>query len=851
MFIREIDVLKGLKSIIYNKAFDVEIQPTNFFSKSRLIDFSIQLLQLIGIFFIIHLYKIEKNSGLIDYSWIVIVGFCVYSFVKIQYKHLVLLSIFCVIILSAYGLLNGILFLTIGLSIIATCLIKVKFSLKLFLISLLFMIFAIGRTEIFNYPRLTTLITYILPLFMFRAFILIYELKNGLKIKSLWQVIVYFFLLPNIFFLFFPIIDYKTYQNTYYNEPEKDIWQKGIRWMLRGLFHIFAYRIISAYWISTQEEVHDFFSLLNYLTANYVLIIRLSGIFHFIIGLLCMFGMNLPSTFNNYFLATSFVDLWRRINIYWRDFILKLFFYPIMFAYKKKIKKNLLATTMLSVFFITFILHSYQLFWVSGYFSLRAVDLVFWLTVGVLITINSVIIEQQAINGEKSEKKNSFLTYLLDTLKIIGMILFMSVMWGLWSSQSIKEWLYLMSYSKNINSTQILQVCLYLFLIVLIGIAIHYFINSKLIQKLITIKPSKTFFLTAPTIIIVIFTLKVKSEFPQYLNAIIETAANDSPNTFEKNNAEIGYYDRLIEGDEDVTIGIGTKGFKKKLKKNPYNVAYYISDELLNRRMKPNLNIKGLDHDFITNSYGIRDKEYKLTKDNKTFRFALLGGSYEMGSGVSNHQNFEYITEENLNKNIPDSSYNNIEIWNYAAGGYYLIEHLELLNTEVFKSNPDAVIYFAHSDERNKMIQDITNVLKRKTDLKYPFLKKIVEISGIKPTMGNKQIKELLKPYIDCILQWAYIEIAKQCRAHHTKPIFVYLLTTEAIVDKEEFEMMNKFAKQSGYITLDLSDVYKSLPRKTIQISEINTHPNVKGSQLIADDFYKEIILHKHEIFNK
>jgi hypothetical protein len=844
-------ILKDLISIINKNSVMAVVEPTDLFNKSRLLNFFIQFGQLLGIFSLLHIYNIEKNSGIQDYSWIILLLFLLYSFVKLKYKFPLFLIATAAIILMAYGLLNGSAFIIVGFSIIMICLLNISHRLKLSIVLCLFIVFAIGRTEFFYITRISTLIMYLLPLFMFRVFVFLYELKNGLNIKSFWQACSYFFLLPNIFFLFFPIVDYKNYETTYYNDEEKHIWQKGIRWMLRGVFHIFAYRIIISYFLIDQDDVHNFSSLIQYHITNYSLIIRISGLFHFIIGLLCMFGMNLPKVFDNYFLATSFLDLWRRINIYWRDFVLKLFYYPIMFFYKKRLKKNLLPVTMMTVFFITFILHSYQLFWITGKLNLRIIDLLFWLTIGVFITINSINIERRTLNQKSMTQDSTFVSYLKNTLRIVVMFFTMSLLWGLWSSKNIEEWVYLMSFTTNINLGSITHLFSTFMILIATGTALHYVVNLKFLQKLIHLQPSQTLFFTAPVICITLIIKYRDIIYPQKINNLILAVSSDSPNRFEKNNAEIGYYDRLIEGDEDSAIGIGTKGFKKKLKKNPYNVAYHISDGLLNRRMKPNLNIKGLDHDFITNEFGIRDKPYKAKKNDKTFRFALLGGSYEMGSGVSNNQNFEYITENNLNKHIPDTNYKSIEIWNFAGGGYYLLEHLELLDTEVFKYNPNAVIYFAHSDERNKMLQDLTNAIKRNTDLKYPFLKSIVSLAKVNSRMGNKQIKELLTPYVDVILQWTYIEIAKKCKVHHVKQIWVYLLTTEEVTNKNEYEAIIAMAKKSGYITLNLDNVYSTFPRKAIQISDINAHPNVLGHQLIAKDFYKELMLHYEEIFKK
>ncbi len=838
---------------LFPEVFPVEQGPQLLFESKRLINFIIPFFQFIGILTILNLFKIEKSSGIIEYSYVIIACFFIYSFTPLRYKHLILLLAIFYIILNAFGIKAGLVLIFTGFLLISLCHINVKHWIKISFVALLFCVFALGKTEWFYSPRLNILINYLLPMFMFRIIIYLYELKHGLIIKSFWQSITYFFLLPNIFFLFFPIIDYKTYIRTYYNTPEKEIWQKGIRWMLRGVFHLLTYRIICYYFLTSNSEVKDLHSLLSYLFSNYFLIVRLSGIFHLIIGLLCMFGMNLPKVFDNYFIATSFVDLWRRINIYWRDFILKLFFYPIMFFYKKRIKHYLLPVTMMTVFLITCLLHTYQLFWITGSFSLKTVDLAFWITVGVLITINSMLIEKDSHKEKIIESNPKFKIYFISTLKIIGMITYMSIMWALWNSKTINEWLFLMSNFNKLEGNNIASIFILIAALITTGILLHYLINLDSIQKLIQQKPSQTVYLTLPAIaiLILISNINVQSILPKQISNFIQTISKDSPNLIDKKNAETGYYDRLIEGDEEVSVGIGSKRFIKQLQKNPYTLAYYNTNNLLNRRMKSNLNIQGLDHNFLSNQFGIRDKPYSKNKNDSVFRMALLGGSYEMGSGVSNNQNFEYLTEEKLNKNFPDSNYKSIEIWNFAAGGYYIIEHLELLNTEVFKYKPNAVIYFAHSDERNKMIKDISNILKRNVPIKYKFLTDIIEHAGVKPGMGENQIKQLLNPYIDCILQWSYAEMASICKRNNSKIIWVCLLTTEETTNENEYSAMFKFAKQAGCITLDLKNVYKNIPRSSIQISEINTHPNVLGHQLIANDFYQEILKHKQEIFNK
>ena len=92
--------------------------------------------------------------------------------------------------------------------------------------------------------------------------------------------------------------------------------------------------------------------------ATYLLYLHVSGQFHLIVGLLHMFGFNLPETHHRYLLASSFTDFWRRINIYWKDFIMKLFFYPAFFALRGIGTLRAIALATLLAFFATWALHA-------------------------------------------------------------------------------------------------------------------------------------------------------------------------------------------------------------------------------------------------------------------------------------------------------------------------------------------------------------------------------------------------------------------------------------------------------------------------------------------------------------
>ena len=129
---------------------------------------------------------------------------------------------------------------------------------------------------------------------------------------------------------------------------------------------------------------------LQYLVSNFLLYLRVSGLFHMVVGMLHLFGFHLPETHHRYLLAASFTDFWRRINIYWKDFMQKIFYFPLVFALKRLGTNNAIIVATMFVFVLTWLLHSYQWFWLRGTWLLAWHDMLFWAVLGVLVVANSL-----------------------------------------------------------------------------------------------------------------------------------------------------------------------------------------------------------------------------------------------------------------------------------------------------------------------------------------------------------------------------------------------------------------------------------------------------------------------------
>src|SRR5207302_6233900 len=135
---------------------------------------------------------------------------------------------------------------------------------------------------------------------------------------------------------------------------------------VRGLLNLLLYRFVYLHLAGDPVGVLTLGDLVQFLLATFLLYLRVSGQFHIIAGVLHLYGFRLPETHHLYYLASSFTDFWRRINIYWKDFVMKLFFYPAHFKLRKIGPIRAMSVATVVTFLATWVLHSWQWFWIRG-----------------------------------------------------------------------------------------------------------------------------------------------------------------------------------------------------------------------------------------------------------------------------------------------------------------------------------------------------------------------------------------------------------------------------------------------------------------------------------------------------
>jgi hypothetical protein len=387
--------------------------------------------------FTFKVYNLEQPA-FFRLACIVFAGFAVSYWLPFRYKEpfLILLSL-----AGAYVLLGpavASLLIAAGLLIFGIVRSGMEFRWRILLLMAILAVCMYGRAT-GRFPVPADFWPVLGAMFMFRMIIYLYDIKHQTGPASLKDFLSYFFILPNYYFLLFPVVDFQTLRRSYFQRNIHPVAQQGVWWIFRGTTHLLLYRLI--YQLQgrfTPPNVTVAVAVVAKVVACYLLYLRVSGQFHIIAGMLCLFGYDMPETNHRYFLAHSINDLWRRMNIYWKDFMVRVVYLPAYFKLRRggALRAELLSTML--VVATTYVLHAYQFFWLKGKLHLAVNDALFWLILGSLMMVN-VWIE---FKNRSRQPRSGWGARLQKAAQIAAVFAFMAVLWSMWSADSLTEWFY-------------------------------------------------------------------------------------------------------------------------------------------------------------------------------------------------------------------------------------------------------------------------------------------------------------------------------------------------------------------------------------------------------------------------
>ncbi|MEZ4886678.1 MAG: hypothetical protein R3E32_18260 [Chitinophagales bacterium] len=818
-----------------------------------------QLLQLSLIWYLVYALHIEADMWLERFLPLVVVFFGIHSLTPINYKPIVFLSSFVCTLFLFLSFQDATILLLTGLGIFGMCHVHISLSIRKLLVLGVGIFFALGRLGYVWTPFSSHGLTVFAAIFMFRTIVYLYELKYEKESALIWHRLNYFFLLPNIVFPLFPIVDYKTYLSSYYDKPATFIYQRGINLILWGVICLLIYRWLYYFAVPDVAAIEGVWGVGQYIIATYLTVIRLVGILSLSVGVLRLFGYNLPDIFNYMFLASSFSDLFRRINIYWKTFLMKICYYPVYFKLRKITPKYALLLSALITFFFTWFFHIYQWAWILGSNPIRPTSILYWGIFGILATVSMLM------ETKKTKVSRTFSAALLHAAKVVGVFTTIAILYSMWTQATLSEWwaiIQIAFYDEWID--WLWGVAFFVGVILLVAVGFYIYRNYG---EYLEWKEEKPWFnYCSLGILYLVFLFFVKDstnpqmvafevgeklnkndatqEYEGYYEDILKVDISsqlwDDQISLSLRNADwsefflfrmlMGLWDETTEtySEETSEIKLGTLD-KKDFSKTTNDVLEY--DWLPNQKST----FRGKR--FSTNQWGFRDQDYEKESAPNTIRIALLGGSPTLGAGIHDDEVFEAITERKLNESFGNDSLR-FEILNFSQGvGIQTFQLAYLLKEQVLAFQPDYVILVDHFSSKNVLIRKIQS-LYRKGIVFYPEMEAFLEAEDINEhtLITPKQMREkeaLLR-------EWSMYYFSSVCKMSDLQPILMYY---PSLIDKKStYTLYKPMLEDAGYDLIDMKDVFNQYSVEELKISKYDKHPNAKAHRLIAERFYGELV---------
>jgi len=733
------------------------------------------------------------------------------------------------------GVVDGTSILVIGLALIGICHLPVSIPWRAALLLLAGAGLAALRSAAGWVPWSHAIWPVLASMFMFRLIVYLYEIRREKKPASLTERLAYFFMLPNVCFPLFPVVDFQTFRRTYYDHRDRhQIYQTGMLWLFRGAFHLILYRLVYYNLVIDGTEVQNRADLAQFLLWPFLLYLRISGTFHVICGLMHLFGFNLPETHKLYLLSSSFTDFWRRINIYWKDFIMTVIYYPLYFKLRRLGDTGALVTATLLAFLATWLLHNYQWFWLRGTWIFTWNDFLFWMILAVLVAGNAVL---EMRRGRTRRLQGAALPWrqaLWSGLRTIGVFLTISVLWSLWSASSIGQW------RSALDAAVVPSPDRTRLLLILLGVVVGIGGPAVALARGAgdhprSLGPAAGGVGLPVAIAICASVPGLGSMLGGTASELIASASRSELNRRDFANAERGYYESLVNiggfNPELWQVYAARPGEWTFLRNTPLARS---TGRLPDFELRPGVSGRFHGASVHTNRWGMRDKEYEKAPPPNTLRIALLGSSHVFGDGVENEETFETLLEERLNE--AGGRYERYEILNFAVGGYSALDCMAVLEDKVFEFEPRYIFYVELSGTVGRALRDVAAGARIPSDRRHDFLVGLLKEAGIEDAPADAQMREVLIPQQARFLGAIYSRFVELARAHDVPAYWIYM---PRVAQEQSAELQLRLAKEAGFRILDLAGAYDGYNPKALEVAPWDQHPNALAHRLIADKLFE------------
>jgi hypothetical protein len=817
----------------------------------------LSIAQLALVVLVVHLYDIE-GPPFFKVMVLTFAGFLLSMALPVAKRLPLFIALSLGGILWVLGAADGTWLIALGLLLIGLAHMPGPMSVRVAALVIAGAGFGVLRAGFGETPWSSAVWPILGSMFMFRTVLYVRAVSTGQVKKSWTGALAYFFMLPNVAFPLFPVVDYQTFRRTHFDRADTAIYEQGMLWVARGIFQLVLYRFVYYNVLNDPTEVAKLSDLVRYMLGTFLLYLRVSGQFHLIVGLLHLFGFRLPETHKLYYLAHSFTELWRRINIYWTDFMMKVVFYPTYFKVKKRGPAAALAIATTAVFVTTWLLHSYQWFWLRGGFPMTAPDFLFWAILGALVVRGAL----KELKGAKAPKAAGGWNWRLGLKAGFTFVAF-CFLWSLWSAQSVTQWVWMLGAAGTVDPAGVVLALATVATIVWLG-GRNWEADKAATGWSAFLRKPAVRTIVPMVVLLALAQPAVQSLAPASAAQMLASLQTTGLNEMDAARKHRGYYEQLDVRSSVNTVAQADVEAGKADWKAPSEVGIIRErNDVLSRDLYPSVRVTWNGKQFSTNSWGMRDQQYALEKPPGTLRIALMGPSHVMGNGVADGETFEALVEERLNREFRLEGFQRFEILNFGVDGYALPQQLALLRERALSFEPDVVIFTQY--HRGQVMTE-TYLLKIKStgavisdvqlrgilskagldqlgtgSVPVPFKwgRRIAKWVGIDARIPYEEAKARARSITEEVNDWSIMQIAQTSRSIGAQPA---MLALNAIIDDAPEEIPNiGAAHKAGLPIFDLFDIFPSADREALRAAPWDEHPNATGHRLIADKLYGQL----------
>jgi hypothetical protein len=436
-------------------------------------------------------------------------------------------------------------------------------------------------------------------------------------------------------------------------------------------------------------------------------------------------------------------------------------------------------------------------------------------------------------------------------------------LWSLWSSDSLGQWLWLLSAVGNVDNRGVLLAAAAFGSIFVLG-GWNWGAPRKNAPRWIALARSSAARTLVPLAALLVLGLPivqgaVSAPVADTLRGLQSTNLNARDAALQHR----GYYEQL-----DVRGQLNALNARPQAPpewQTPAEVGITRErTDYLSRDLYPSISVVWNGNVFSTNEFGMRDQSYERNKPADTFRIAVLGPSHVMGNGVADHETFEAVLEARLNRDLSSEGGRRFEILNFGVDGYALLQQLAILEDRVLEFSPDMVVVTNY--HQNELMTDnylvkllsagarfpddaiqgyldgegLPDAFRGNIPVPYEWARAVFRSIGMQPRMLQAEANARMRRVTGAVNDRAIERIAEIGRS---MGISIVVLGLDAVVENAPREVPNQGAIQTQQLPfLNLFDVFPPERRVELRVTPWDDHPNAEGHRLIAERLFEELV---------